>query len=299
MVAISWGTAAAPTQGWLSHDVWPFVAGGALSLLGYGLWAARSRRPIVDLRLLKARGALLSLGLIAVVSVVTFAMIFLAPAFMQDVEGQTAATAGLALLPQGLVTGLGIWIGMGLADRWGLGRTVVVGMVLLTLGTVGLLAISSTSSPVEIATILCGRAFAIGLVIQPLLTHLIDRLPEHQVADANTLFNLVERVAGTLGIAAIVTLFQHQEEVRTQSVLERLHLPPSLAVHPAAARGLHLSAASLGRLGAAATLGLHDVVWWVVGFSVLGLTLAWGIARRGIGPAPAPSMSTETRERLP
>lgn len=48
------------------------------------------------------------MALNAVVSVVTFSLIVVAPAFVQEFQGQTAIVAGLVLLPQGLTTGLGI-----------------------------------------------------------------------------------------------------------------------------------------------------------------------------------------------
>ena len=278
MVGISYGGAKAPAMGWLASSVWPYWSAGVASVVGYGLWAPRVRQPIVDLVLFRRRPAVISFLIMALVSIVTFAMVFLTPAFMQEVQGRTAATAGLTLLPQGLLTGFGTWIGMLLPRRWGLRRTAAVGMALLTAGTVGLLLITATSSPFLIAAILCGRGLAIGLVVQPLLTGLITGLPSAQVADANTLFNVGERISGTLGIALIVTLFQEREHTRIRAALTRAGIRPPTLAGQAARVARVLPPTVRHQVAAAATQGFHDVVWWVVGLSALGLLLTGGVA---------------------
>ena len=48
----------------------------------------------------------LSMGLCALASVVTWAAVFLLPVFVQSAQGRTALAAGLAMAPQGLITGL-------------------------------------------------------------------------------------------------------------------------------------------------------------------------------------------------
>lgn len=277
MAALTYGTAEAPAAGWLAPGVWLPLSVGAAALIGYGVWAARTQEPIVSLGLLRRPQALLSLCLMALVSVVTFGLIFLIPAFMQEIQGRGAVTAGLALLPQGVVTGLGTWAGLSLPTRWGLRATVATGMALLTAGTAGLFAISATSTPLMIAAILCGRGFAIGLVVQPLLTTLIDHLPQTEVPDANTLFNVAERVSGTLGIAGIITLFQQREAARITALLARAGLKRSSFRQVTSTLTTSLPREVRRELALAAARGLHDVVWWILGLSLAGLILSLAI----------------------
>ncbi|MGC8488288.1 MAG: hypothetical protein ACP5QO_08750 [Clostridia bacterium] len=152
---------------------------------------------------------------------------------------------------------------------------MLAGLALLTAGTVGLLAATQATSPVVVAAILCGRGFAIGLVVQPLITTLIGGLPEDQVPDATTLFNVVERVSGTLGIALIVTRFQARERVRTLAALDRIGHPPGS--RGAVRAGRPLSIPVPHQLTHAATLGFHDVIWWVAGASAMSVGLALGL----------------------
>ena len=74
---------------------------------------------------------------------VTWAAVFLLPVFVQSVQGRSALVAGLAMAPQGLITGLST----ALAPRW-LSRltvrvTVLVGFAVLAVASLGLLLIAA------------------------------------------------------------------------------------------------------------------------------------------------------------
>ncbi len=85
---------------------WAPLTGGVLLLAAYTGWAFHVPHPILDLSLLRRRIPTLALLLCALASVVTFATVFLLPVFVQSVQRRSAAATGLALLPQGIVTGL-------------------------------------------------------------------------------------------------------------------------------------------------------------------------------------------------
>jgi len=207
----------------------------------------------------------------AVVSVVTFALIVVVPAFVQEFQHRSAITAGLVLLPQGLLTGIGALLGNALPARVGTRRTAVLGMALLSLSTFGLLAVGTGTQPYVTALVLSGRGFAIGLVIQPVLNGLIGSLPPAKVPDGNTLFNIVDRVSGAVGIALIVTFFQMRESALGRAALARF-----------ATAGAGTLRAALAR---AAAGGLHDVVWLVGGLGLAGLAMAVGLREAPAGEA--------------
>src|SRR6185312_9671806 len=109
-------------------------------------------------------------------SVVTWAAVFLLPVFVQSVQGRSALVAGLAMAPQGLITGLST----ALAPLW------------------------------LIALILAARSVSVGLVINPLLQALIQPLRPEQLGDASTLFNTWQRIAGSFGIGLVAALYAAQ-----------------------------------------------------------------------------------------
>jgi ABC-type lipoprotein release transport system permease subunit len=55
--------------------------------------------------------------------------------------------------------------------------------------------------------LLCGRGVALGLTIQPLVMGFIAGLDDRRMPDANTLFNMAERLSGSFGIALLATLY--------------------------------------------------------------------------------------------
>jgi hypothetical protein len=55
--------------------------------------------------------------------------------------------------------------------------------------------------------VMAGRGLGIGLVIQPLLTPMLAGLSPAQLADANALFNVGQRLGGSMGVSLLATLF--------------------------------------------------------------------------------------------
>jgi EmrB/QacA subfamily drug resistance transporter len=242
------GASQGASAGWTAPVTWlPLGAGAALTAC-YAGWAGRCDQPALDLSLARQRTPALSMALCALASVVTWAAVFLLPVFVQSVQGRSALVAGLAMAPQGLITGLST----ALAPRWLTGLTVRVtvlaGFAVLALATLGLLLITAATPLWLIAAILAGRSVAIGLVITPLLQALVQPLRPDQLGDANTLFNTWQRIAGSFGIGLVAALYATR--ART--------LGPVAALHTA---GLVLVAiAAAGALGALALPAVRNTV---------------------------------------
>jgi len=242
VVGITYGATNGPTDGWLSASALPFWLGGALLIGLYAALGQRREHPAVNLRLLADPFTAAAFGIATLTSVVNFGMVVIVPIFMQSLQRQTALVTGLALIPQALMSGVGTALSNRITRRLGILPTVMVGMVLLTGGTVALLLIGLATTPAVISLALIGRAFAIGLVVQPLLLIAVGRVPNGSQADANTLFMIASRVGGAAGIALLVTFFQ----VRSQAL-----------------------ARTSGALGA--VTGFHETVLILTGLAFAGL----------------------------
>lgn len=229
------GAGNSETGGWSTPQTWAPIGAGGVLLACYAAWAWRSTHPVVDLRVIAGAPKVLSLILCAVASVVTYAAIFLLPVFMQSAQGYTALAAGAALLPQGVLTGLSLAFGPRLLSRWTVRMTVSLGFALLTAASAALLAIGLTTPLWVTALVLAVRSASIGLVISPLLSVILRGLDDSRLADANTLFSIWQRIAGSIGIAVIVTEF-------TRSALAS---GPVAGLHQAAAALIALSGAAL------------------------------------------------------
>jgi EmrB/QacA subfamily drug resistance transporter len=207
--------------GWASPATLAPLGAGAVLLATYAARAARRPHPVLDLAVLRRRTPAVAMALCAAASVITFAAVFVLPIFAQAVQGHSAAATGLALLPQGVITGLGTVAGQKLLSRLCVRTTVIAGFAILTTASLGLLAIGAQTSLLVTAAIMAGRAAAIGLVITPLLDAITGTLHPAELADANSLFNICQRIAGALGIGLIAVLYAAWS--RTRGPVPALH----------------------------------------------------------------------------
>ena len=274
-----YGASEAPLIGWLSIQTLPFLIGGLALLVVYVIWALKRSNPAVNIKLLRHAQTALALGISILASIVLFGVLFLLPIFMESFQGISSFETGLALLPQGLVTGVGTIIGTKLPSKRGTKFTVSLGMGILA-ATTALLLVLNTSTPVWMtATILSGRGLALGLTIQPLLLATVGSLSGSEVSDGNTLFNILERLGGTIGVSLLSTVFTLREQFRIGQVLALLGINPSQI-----SGGLGQSASSSflaslplsirAELGNAAVSGFHDTIILMSVVSLIGLILA-------------------------
>lgn len=208
-----YGASRATLTGWTSPSVVATLGSGLVLLAVYTVWALRRREPAVDLTLLRHGRSALALTLSVLSSVVAFAAVFLIPVFTQTVQHFSALATGLALLPQGIITGLGTALGQRLATRITVRTLVTAGFVVLAATTAGLLLLTTTTPLWVTATILAGRAVAIGFGITPLLFAMLEPLTDTQLTDGNTVFNIAQRLGGSLGVSLLASLFAARSPV--------------------------------------------------------------------------------------
>ena len=280
-----YGTSEGPGHGWWSPRSWPFWSAGVLLLIGYVPWARRREHPAVDLRILRQAQSALAVWLCMLTSVALFSVLFLLPVLIQDVQGHGPLASGLVLLPQGLIMGLSTKWGMTLAERGRLRPIVLAGLVAVGTTTALLLLVRPGTPLWAVALIMAGRGVGIGLVIQPLLIAMLAGLSPTQLADANTLFSVGQRLGGSIGVGLLATFFTLRATARVRAVLGTTGslggLGGSLAGAPPALRG---------RLADATVAGFHDTILVAVGVAVVGVICATFLRRTSPSrPAPVPA----------
>ncbi|HEX4057450.1 MAG TPA: DHA2 family efflux MFS transporter permease subunit [Galbitalea sp.] len=203
LTAALYGATEGTTEGWDTANCWVPLAGGLVLLVIYAGWALRRPHPAVNLNMIRHRNSAIALVLQVLCSVITFGTVFLLPIFTQTVQGHTALETGIALLPQGIIMGLGTWVGQKLTGRVPLKVMVITGFAILAISSVFLLFLEHDTPLWVTALILSGRAIAIGFVTTPLLVAMLAPLPENQLPDGNTLFNITQRLGGSIGVSIL------------------------------------------------------------------------------------------------
>jgi EmrB/QacA subfamily drug resistance transporter len=220
-----YGLASAQEDGWVASGAWPFWAAGLALLAAYVVWASRVEHPAVDLGLVRGLQSTIGLSVIVLGVVVLGAVLFMVPVYVQAIQGFSAFHAGLVLLPQDVVMAGGLVLGDRLSKR-GLARASAIGGAGLLIATTAILLTLSVTTPSwMVATMLAGRGLALALIIQPILDALMRGIPMAKLADANTLFNVIQRVAGSFAIALLATLLEQRERFHLSQALHGVTLP--------------------------------------------------------------------------
>jgi len=295
LVLTLYGSSEGASDGWLSMGALPFLATGIVLTIAYVIWALVKPKPAVDLKLLKNIGTLLPLLISVITSIILASVLFLMPVAMESIQGISAMDTGIALLPQGIVMGIGSVAGNYAYSRklLSIRATVVMGMLLLTISTGALLLFDASTPLWETALILSGRGFAIGLTIQPLLFDMMATLKSSELSDGNTLFNVMQRLGGTVGISALATIFQTQGAYYIQQALGSAVSAGSIKLGQSSSAISSLPTAVKDKVMDAAIHGLHDTVLILLGISLLGLILAFFLKNKQEEPLEASELEEE------
>ena len=197
------GATQGKNEGWGAPISYLPLGIGLLMLIGYTFWALNRANPAVNVAMIRHRNSAIALVLQVLCSVVAFGTIFLLPIFTQNVQGHTAFQTGIALLPQGIIMGIGTFVGQKLSGRVPLKVLVILGFTILAISSVFLLFLDQSTPLWVTATILSGRAIAIGFVTAPLLVAMLAPLSERELPDGNTLFNITQRLGGSIGVSIL------------------------------------------------------------------------------------------------
>ncbi|MET0954983.1 MAG: DHA2 family efflux MFS transporter permease subunit [Cryobacterium sp.] len=206
LTAALFGATEGTAEGWDSPASYLPLGIGLVLLVLYTFWALRHTHPAVDVQMIRTKNSALALLLQVLCSVIAFGTVFLMPIFTQSVQGHSAMATGLALLPQGIIMGVGTVVGQRLSRIVPLRILVAFGFAVLAISSVFLLYLDQDTPLWGTALMLSGRAIAIGFVTTPLLVAMLAPLPEEKLADGNTLFNITQRLGGSIGVSILGSL---------------------------------------------------------------------------------------------
>jgi EmrB/QacA subfamily drug resistance transporter len=217
-----YGATEGTNEGWGKPISWIPLSVGLGLLVVYTFWALRRPHPAVNVGMIRHRNSAIALVLQVLCSIVTFGTVFLLPIFTQTVQGHTALATGIALLPQGIIMGLGTYAGQKLTGRVPLKVMVILGFTILAVSSLFLLFLEQDTPLWVTALILSGRAIAIGFVTAPLLVAMLAPLPENELPDGNTLFNITQRLGGSIGVSILGSIVGAAGLTLSQTV-DRFH----------------------------------------------------------------------------
>ena len=220
--ALVYGLIESPRLGFNDPVVWLTLIGGVVFLAWFVFHEARTKHPMVPLRLFRsldfAGANLLTLLLYAGLS----GTFFFFPLNLIQVQGFSATAAGAALLPFVIfMFTLSRWSG-GLIQRFGPRLPLMVGPAIAAAGFALFAMPGTNASYWRFLPGVIVLGFGMAITVAPLTTTVMESVSEEQAGTASGINNALSRTAGLLAIAVfgvvILHAFSHQLDVRLNEV---------------------------------------------------------------------------------
>jgi EmrB/QacA subfamily drug resistance transporter len=260
LAGIVFGLSETESHGGISAPIaWVPIAAGIVLVALFVRHAWGAPRPLIDVRLFRSVGFSAAASTTFLIGAALFGAMLVLPLYYQVARGESALTAGLLMAPQGVGAALAMPIAGRLTDRVGGGRVALVGLLVMTAGTIPFAFIGATTSYTLLAAMLVVRGIGMGATMMPAMAAAYATLERGQIPRATSALNVLQRVGGSIGTALLAVVLQHQivSQMGTggggQGTLQRL---------PDAVRA---------RVAEPLAAAFAHTFWWAVGLGVLAL----------------------------
>jgi EmrB/QacA subfamily drug resistance transporter len=266
LAGIVFGLSETETHGGIGATIaWAPIAGGAGLVALFVRHALRAERPLIDMRLFRERSFSAAAATTFLLGGSLFGAMIVLPLYYQVARGESALTAGLLMAPQGLGAALAMPFAGRLTDRVGGGRVALVGLVVMTLGTIPFAFIGASTPYALLGGLLVVRGIGMGATMMPAMAAAYATLGRSAVPRATSALNVLQRIGGSLGTALLAVVLQHQLTQRlgtgAGSTLGRV--PDQLRA----------------RIGDQLAAAFAHTFWWAVALGVVALVPAVILAR--------------------
>jgi EmrB/QacA subfamily drug resistance transporter len=208
MGSLVYGLIRSGSAGWGDTTAITSLIVGAVILAGFLVYESRVETPIVPLRLFKDRNRAGAYALMLLLPSAMFGLFFYLTQYLQEGYGYSAFKTGLAFLPLTVLIFTASRLAPRILPRIGARPMLVFGLSLTVLGMLWLTQIGQNTS---YATHVLGPLLLVGLGIgssfMPITVTILAGVQRQDSGAASSLLQTMQQVGGTLGLAALVTVF--------------------------------------------------------------------------------------------
>ena len=216
-------------NGWTDAPVIAAAAIAFVALVSFIRWEQRSAHPMLPLSLFADRRFSIGSGVITIAFFVMFGFFFLATQYMQFARGYSPLEAGLATLPLALAFVAISPRSAVLADRFGAGRVMAFGFVIVAAGFALLAQLDTDTSYLVIGTAFFILGSGMSLTAAPATTEIMSAVPLSKLGVGSAVNDTTREVGGALGIAILGSIAN--SAYRAQIDLSGLGLEPGSRAH--------------------------------------------------------------------
>ncbi|MCG7409966.1 multidrug efflux MFS transporter [Paenibacillus sp. ACRRX] len=192
--------------GWTSMKTLGFIIGGLLII---GLFIRRSLKqehPLLEFRVFRYLRFSYSMLLVSIITISLYAGGLLTPLFLQNVQGASALTAGLILLPASLLMALLIPFTGRWYSKYGPVKLIVVGLLFMGCGTYMLSRLDVNTPHLEITLWMALRNVGIALANTPAMNAGMSAVKREWSGYASSINSWIRQGLASLSIGLFSSL---------------------------------------------------------------------------------------------
>ena len=201
-----YGFSVAGSAGWESLTVIISIIVGAIALAAFIRRQLTMENPLLEFRIFSRPLFTLATILSMIVFIAMIGMETILPMYIQNVQGGSAVSSGLLLLPGAIVMGLMSPVSGMIYDKIGAKKLSIVGFSTLSLGSIPFFLLTPSTSLIYLAIAYAVRMFGLSLTLMPLMTASLNILPNRLLAHGTAMSNTMRLIAGSIGTALLITI---------------------------------------------------------------------------------------------
>ena len=204
--SLLYGFSSVGDDGWGSAKVLSFLIVGVV-VIGFFIWRQLVMKdPFLELRVYRSVPFTVSAILSSVSMMAMVGVEMVIPLYLQIVKGMSALNSGLTLLFGALMMGVMSPITGRAVDKYGAKRLSIMGMLLLTLGSIPFIFITKDTPTIYIVFLYAVRMFGIAMAMMPATTVGMNALPVQLIGHGTAVNNTQRQIASSVGTAILTSV---------------------------------------------------------------------------------------------
>lgn len=191
--------------GWGEAHVLLPIGIGLFSLILFSLRQIYTDNPMINLRVFTYPMFSLGVSLVFLAMLMILSNAVLLPMYLKGGLLLSAFTAGLMLLPGGVLNGIMSPINGKLMDKYGARWLVVIGFSLTSIASILLLQIADDTPLSTIILMHVCLSIGIAFIMMPSQTNGLNQLPRKYYPDGTAVMSTLQQIAGAIGTALAIT----------------------------------------------------------------------------------------------
>jgi MFS transporter, DHA2 family, multidrug resistance protein len=210
--ALLTGLSSGQHEGWGSDSVVLELALAALAASGFVAWELWTRTPLFDPRLMAHRGFAAAFCVAFLYGAALFGTTYLAPLFVQLVQGYTATRAGVMLIPAGLVMIVCFPISGRIADRVPPIGPVAIGMLLFAVSAWLMAGVDTDVAFWTIALWIAVGRLGLSLAMPSMNIGALRALPPRFLGHGAGGINFARQFGGAIGVNGLSIVLEQRTQ---------------------------------------------------------------------------------------